>query len=79
MIAVADPYLHDVPRQELKPIAEAAKLTGKSRATLFRLLEDGALTRYREKYGRHRTMVDMVELSKLLAAPPGEPVEKPDA
>ncbi len=76
MIAGAEPYLDDVARQELKTIAEASRLSGKSRATLFRLLDDGALTRYREKYGRHRTMIDMAELRHLQSDPPAEPVEQ---
>lgn len=65
-------YPAEVPRPELWPVEDAAKEVGLGRATVFRYLADGALKRYRATVGRHKTLVDIHELRRLVRRPPGE-------
>jgi len=46
-------------------VAEAAARAGVSRATLYRWLEDGRLTKDKTRGGQHHTFVDRNELDKI--------------
>lgn len=77
MKSVAVEYLVGVPPRKLLPVEKAALEAGVNRATVFRWLRAGLLTRYHTPKGmRRRTLVDMQEIRRLRDNPPGEPVEE---
>jgi len=51
-------------------IPDAAQESGLSRATLYRLLRQGKLRRYRRAAGRLRTYVDRAEVRRLTRVRP---------
>jgi transposase len=76
MLDLAPGTLTVVPRKrelDLKSIAEAGEILGKSRPTIYRWLEAGYVTRHRiydPKSGKRKTAVDMNEVRHFLEHPP---------